>query len=329
MRVSRVGGLLAIGAPAPTAGAPNAVLVSGPGQQPLTALSHRTAGAVTLRIFTTPPGGSGAACAASGGCIPDWCQSTRPLITELSTPAMAAVLDSDVIGLGPGSPLSVLGTFGAGTPYGGVTYASSPGGTSAYSSGLVLQAASPSDGEPAVVGVAEGDPVQVVSVRVAPTVATVTLKTSHGEDSMAPVDGLAVVAVEGASSAGQLTATDAHGHTVTTVPLPTRPTAATPACAVQPPTLPPPGVQPADPAAATAAVRQAYATAFTSVPGRIGAPATVQDGNQLVGALNQVRQNFPQAAATSTVKTGQLVFTSPTTASVVFTVTYQQGAPYG
>jgi hypothetical protein len=41
-----------------------------------------------------------------------------------------------------------------------------------------------------------------------------------------------------------------------------------------------------------------------------------------------VRQNFPQASATITVKTGAIVFTDPTTAIVQFTTEYSGGAPY-
>lgn len=310
----------------------DATVVSGPETTPLTPLGRRTTGSVTLRTFSTPPGNAGG-CPASGNCVPAWCDSTQALVTELSTPAMAAVLDSQVIGLGPNSQLSVLGTYGGGSPYGTVVYPSMPAGSSAYSSQLTVTGPPVTgQGAPATVGTAEGDPVQVLAVRVASTVAKVTMRTSHGEDSTAPVQGLAVLAVEGAASSGQLTATDDHGHTVATVPLPTAPTQSTAACAPKPPSLPPPGAQPADVAAAQQAVQHAYTLAFTSVPSQqsnYASLALVQDGADLHATVDQVRKNFPTAAATATVKVGQIVFTSPTDAALFFTVTYQDGAPYG
>lgn len=353
MHVSRAAGLLVLGVALAGCGvaqnatvdvgqvggaaaAPNAVVVSGSAPGPaLTPLQRRTAGSVTLRTFTTPSLDS-VGCGGSGECVPDWCQPTQTVVVELSTPAMAAVLDGEVIGLGSGSALSVLGTY-SGAPDAGVGDAVPTGGT-AYSSSLGVSSASGpvpitvlGPGQPAVVGTAEGDPVQVLAVRVAPTVATVTMRTAHGEDTTVPVRGLAVLAAPGSAASGEVTASDARGHTVATVSLPTPPTQSTAACAPEPPSLPPAGVQPTDPATATAAIRQAYTTAFTSVPGQNAdrVPPGIQDGQQILSAINQARQNFPQAAASITVKTGQLVFTSPTTAALFFTVTYQQGVPYG
>lgn len=308
------------------------MVASGPDTVPLTSLGRRTTGSVTLRTFTTPPGANGGGCSANGNCVPAWCESTQALVTELSTPAMAAVLDSQVIGLDQGSPLSVLGTYGGGSPYGEVVYPSVPAGSSAYSSQLTVNPSMSGQGAPVTVGTAEGDPVQVIAVRVASTVAKVTVRTSHGDDSMAPVHGLAVLAVEGDGSSGSLTATDDHGHTVATVALPTAPTATTNACAPQPPSLPSPGAQPADVAAAQQAVQHAYTLAFTSVPGQqstYASLALVQDGADLHATLDKLRQNFANAAATATVKVGQIVFTSPTMAALFFTVTYQDGVPYG
>ncbi|HEY5334764.1 MAG TPA: hypothetical protein VIJ71_01940, partial [Mycobacteriales bacterium] len=142
-------------------GAPNAVVVSGPSLgPPLTPLQRRTSGAVTLRTFTTPPFESGG-CGGSGECVPDWCQPAQSLVIELSTPAMVAVLDSDVIGLGSGSSLSILGTSGGGPYAGGISMpvSSSPNG---YASTLTvgpgsgpLAYAGPGPDQPTVAGAAE------------------------------------------------------------------------------------------------------------------------------------------------------------------------------
>jgi hypothetical protein len=293
--------------PAPTTAPSNgdAVVVSGPVSGPLTPLSRRTTGSVTLRTFlqqlTTAVGG----CSAQGGeCVPDWCQTTMTLVTEVSTPAMAAVLDSPVIGLDTGSRLSVLETD-----------SSNELGTSG----------------PGAVGVAEGSPVQMVAVHVAPDVEKVTMHTADGKDSTTPVQGLAVLGVAGSASTGALTALDAGGHTVATVPLPAPPTSSTSGCQPQPIALPTPGPQPADAAAAEAAVRKAFATAFTAVPGQppYASLATVQDGDALHNTLDQLRKNFPDAAASSTVTVSKIVFTNPATAAAQFTLNYTDGLAYG
>lgn len=49
----------------------------------------------------------------------------------------------------------------------------------------------------------------------------------------------------------------------------------------------------------------------------------------LRGALDQLRSNFPQAVATSSVTAGQVVFTAPDTAVATFTLSYSGGQPYG
>lgn len=273
---------------------------------PLTPVARRTAGSVTLRLFTQPVSG-GNVCASAGACTPAPCQPSQQLVTELSTPAIAAVLTSPVIGPGSGSAVSVLETM------------SSTGSSGAIS--------------PTTVGQAEGSPVQVAVVHVGSDVARVTLRTADGSDSTAPVKGLAALAVAGSSTSGDLTALDSHGHPLAGVNLPAPPTAATAACqpALPPTVLPAPGPQPADPTSATQAVQAAFHTAFTAVPNQApyASLATVQDGSDLHGALDQLRQNFSEAAATASVTTGKVVFTSPTAAAAEFTLNYTGGAAYG
>jgi len=281
----------------------------GPGplvQGPLVGLARRTTGTVTLRTFTQAWPRPGGGCdVLNQQCPPPWCQPTGLVVTELSTEAMAAVRTSPVIGLGPGSQISLLDTPN--------------GSTSPY-----LQARPP-------VGAAEGSPVQLAVVRVAADVATVRLSTADGHDSATPVRGLAVLAVAGHSTSGRLTALTARGRQVASVALSATPTVASAACQPLPPALPVPGRQPADRAAAEKSVRAAFHTAFTHVPP--GQPysslAAVEGGSALHGALDQLRANFPQAVQTVTVSTGPLVFTNPTTAVVQFTLSYSGGAPYG
>lgn len=285
--------------------------VPGPNVGPLTPLSRRTTASVTLRTFTQSlPGGQPQCNPVNDSCVPTWCQPSEVLVTELSTPAMAAVLSSPVIGLGAGSALSLLDVSASSAGFGSVGDA--PVG-------------------PVPVGMAEGSPVHVVTLRTAPDVATVRLHTSDGDDSTTPVRGLAVLAVPGASTSGTLTALDADGQQVASLPLPAEPMSTSKACAPQPRQLPAPGPQPADPAAAAKAVRAAFTRAFTATPG--GQPyfslSAVEGGSGLHAALDQLRKNFPQAADTVTVSTGKIVFTSPTTAALVFTLTYTGGAPYG
>lgn len=91
-------------------GVPYAAVGSGRiGEGPLAALARRTTGPVTLRTFTQPWPYSARACdVLNQQCPPPWCVPTGSVVTELSTEAMAAVRTSPVIGLGPGSKVSVL-----------------------------------------------------------------------------------------------------------------------------------------------------------------------------------------------------------------------------
>ncbi len=261
---------------------------------PLTSVTRRTAGPVTLRLFT------GASIAApscdpyTSQCVPDWCQSTSQLALEISTDAIAVREVTAEIGVGPGSHLSVLNSVTDGT--------------------------------------AEGHPVQVVLAKVASDVDHVQLAIGSGSDVMSPVNGLVALALSGSQPAGTLTAYDASGKALQQLPVPAGVTQASTECQAQPVKLPKPGVQPADRPAAVEQVRAAFENAFTHAPpgGDIyHGLATVQDGAALHSAVDQVRQNFPAAFDTITVTTGDIVFTDPAHAVVRFTPTYAQGAPYG
>jgi hypothetical protein len=310
----------------PTTPAPPAVQAATPGSRPdlqpplpegaLTPVTRRTAGSVTLRTFTQPSPISSCD-SLNESCPPAWCAPTAWFITELSTDAIAAVQTEAAIGLDPGSRISVLGPV-------------SNAAALTAQNGIARGSALYGPGSP-ILGSAEGGPVHLETVRVAPDVAVVRLTTENGEDSTAPVDGLAALAVPGSSTTGKLTAVDSRGRDIAEVSLPASPTAAGAACQAQPPAVPAPGKPPTDAGAAERQVRAAFTTAFTHAPaGRPDAALdAVEGGDSLHGALDQLRKNFPQAVDTATVTTGRLVFTSPTTAVVEFTLTYSGGAPYG
>ncbi len=312
----------ATAAPAPFSGPggmstiyPGGVLVP----PPLSPLARRTTGRVTLRTFTQALSGSGARCdLLNEQCPPSWCEPTGLLVAEVSTEAMAGVRTAQVIGLAPNSPLSLLDAAGGPGPQ---HLSSGP----VAAPGPQLVATDP------VLGAAEGSPVQLELVRVAPGVASVRLQTADGQDTAAPTRGLAALAVAGTSTAGRLTALDSRGRPLASLALPATPTAAGAGCRPLPVVLPVPGKQPVNATAAARAVRAAFATAFTHpTPPQSYAPLlAVEGGSGLRGALDQLRASFPQAVATITVGTGRLVFTSPTTAVVQFTLAYSGGAPYG
>ena len=261
---------------------------------PLTSVTRRVAGPVTLRLFTTAANAVQTCDPYTSQCIPDWCQPTSELALELSTDAIAVREVTENIGVGPGSHVSVLNSVTEGS--------------------------------------FEGDPVQVVIAKAAGDVDHVELAIGANKDVSSPVHGLVALALSGPQAAGTLTAYDASGKSLQQLTVPAGRTQYLSDCQPQPIKLPQPGVQPADRAAAVAQVRAAFANAFTHAPpgGDVyHGLATVQDGEQLHNAVDQVRRNFPNAFDTITVTTGDLVFTDPTHAVVQFTPTYSQGAPYG
>jgi hypothetical protein len=263
------------------------------GDQPLTPLQRRTAGDIQLRLFTSTFSDGPQCTPDSTQCVPSWCQPTGSLIAEVSNAVMATAQAGTIIDLEQGSQVSLLNSF--------------------------------------LIGAAEHSPIELVMLRVAGDISEVRLTTPTGSDSTAPIKGLAVLAVPGSSVNGTVAVLDGTGALRGSVKLPQPNTMETTACAPQPLPLPKPGQQPANAAAANRAVRAAYAKAFTAVPGDDGysSLSAVQDGASLHSALDQLRHNFAQAAASSSVDTGQLVFTDPQTAVLKFTLHYTGGAPYG
>jgi hypothetical protein len=261
--------------------------------QPLTPLNQRTAGPIAIRLFDTQQQNTQVACDPTNEeCVPSWCVPQGSLIVELSNQAMVATREATVIGLASNSQMSVLNAE--------------------------------------IAGVSENSPVQLAVVRVAADVARVQLSSSGGDDSAAPTNGFVALAVPG-SGAGTLRALDKDGQSLQTAALAAGPTVNSAACQAAPIQPPKAGTPPADPKAAEASIREAFHTAYTSVPGAspYAGLERVEGGQGLHTALDQARNQFSEAANSMTVTTANLVFTSPTTAAVQYTLTYTGGAPWG
>jgi hypothetical protein len=260
---------------------------------PLTSVTRRVAGPVTLRLFTTASNAVQTCDPYTSQCIPEWCQPTSQVALELSTDTIAVREVTENIGVGPGSHLSVLNSVTEGTD--------------------------------------EGDPVQVLIAKATDDVDHVELAIGSRKDTSSPVHGLVALALSGSQATGTLTAYDSGGKALQQWQLPSGRTQFLSECQPQPIKLPKPGVQPADRPAAVEQVQAAFQNAFTHAPAGgdvYHGLATVQDGAQLHNAVDQVRRNFPTAFDTITVTTGDIVFTDPTHAVIEFTPTYSQGAPY-
>jgi hypothetical protein len=97
-----------------------------------------------------------------------------------------------------------------------------------------------------------------------------------------------------------------------------------------PPELPPAGKeQPADAAAATQGVTEAYQYVFTHGNNRDNNGTYIEDAESLKTAGDQVKQNFPEATDTVTVEVGEIRFLSTTEAALYFELKYDGGAMFG
>jgi hypothetical protein len=259
----------------------------------LTSLNQRTAGTIAIRLFSASLQMGDTACDPTNQeCVPSWCVPQGTLVVELSNQAMVATREALVIGLASGSRMSVLSDE--------------------------------------VVGVSEHSPVQLAVVRVATDVARVRLSSPGGDDSAVPANGFVALAVPGSGVPATLRALDKDGQPLQTVGLADGPTVNSAACQAAPIQPPKAGTPPADPKTAEASIRAAFQTAYTSVPGSPYAGLErVEGGPGLHTTLDEARKNFPEAANTMTVTTANLVFTSPTTAAVEYTLTYTGGAEWG
>ncbi|WP_231861401.1 hypothetical protein [Frankia alni] len=93
--------------------------------------------------------------------------------------------------------------------------------------------------------------------------------------------------------------------------------------------LPEAGPAPADVAAAAAAIRAAFTTAFTGDQDAEAALAAVDDGASLQSTLETVRDRHPQATWSARVLIGEPVFTDPAHASLAFEVVLSHAPAYG
>jgi len=204
----------------------------------------------------------------------------------------------------------------------------------AYSSAYPLQGVAAIT-TPVMFGDAEGSPARGWVVRVSDQVARVDAKWSDGfVDSMAPSQGWAVLAHNGAGDSASIEAFDASGAGLVGIPASNNSYVQTPEeCnppPPAPPALPPAGAeQPDDSAAAKQAITDAYQTVFTHG----GDPETnatlVEDPDSLKEAQETTKANFPEAVDTVTVTVGDMVFTSPTEAALYFELNYTGGALFG
>ncbi len=88
-----------------------------------------------------------------------------------------------------------------------------------------------------------------------------------------------------------------------------------------------PAQQPADPASATQAIDQAFSAVFDCSTPPIQRVQQIQDGSLVAGALEQLDTGPYEALASSSyVEVTQVVFESPTTADVAYTLLFHSDA---
>jgi hypothetical protein len=184
-------------------------------------------------------------------------------------------------------------------------------------------------------GEMEGAPARAYMVRTNSDVTNVRASWPDGSvDEMAPVNGWAIVAHAGATGANRLEAILADGSTVPMAfqngfggySYPSQCNPPPP----PPPELPPAGEeQPADVAAATQGVTEAYQYVFTDGNDRDNNGTYIENAETVKAAGDQVRKNFPEASDTVTVEVGEIRFLSPTEAALFFELTYDGGQLFG
>jgi hypothetical protein len=92
------------------------------------------------------------------------------------------------------------------------------------------------------------------------------------------------------------------------------------------PALPPPGLDPADPASARQEISAAFSALLDSTDLSPDPLAAVQDGPALAGAREQARINHPEPSATMRLALGDIVFIDEVRAAVLFELSWT-GAP--
>ena len=220
------------------------------------------------------------------------------------------------------------------TPAGGVVEeVTTPGAVGVLSAPLFPNYATPLIGAAvSTVGSGEGVPATVVGVEVGSQVASVSVTGSGAPVTEAPVNGVAVIVLGGAPSTAlgaagsNLVVSDATGTALSTVPLQVE-AIAPPGPSSLPGVLPAAGPGPADPAAATQAVTQAFEAVFDCATAPAQRVEAIQDGSLVAGALEQLDTGPYESLASSTyVDVTQVVFESPTSADVSYTLRFHSDA---
>lgn len=260
-------------------------------------LLFRREGAIVVRAYQSGELTNAGGCGSEGACPPPECFPQRYLSAGLST--------ADAVGTARG-PL----------------YETLPAPVSA-SHGFF--------------GVGEGAPVAWAVAQVGGDVATVRVRfAAGGEDEMDPVDGVAVLASAIASTGergdipalgGTLEVLDAAGGVLATTDLvPDVPVEQQvlnrPECAPVPPSLPEPnGPPPADEAAASAAIAEAFAIVYADERTQEERFARIDDPAGVAEATEEVAANFPGALdSDNSVRIEELRFLNATEAAVRYTI---------
>ncbi len=170
-------------------------------------------------------------------------------------------------------------------------------------------------------GWADGQPMAVIAVQVADGVTEVAATSGEVSDRVAPSGGLAVLLLPGIdpyADGYDVEITDASGaRTLADAELnQSNSPEWREACEPPPPPLPEAGEQPADAAAAEAAVRDVFAELFGSTTPFEEKPAGLLDDDTGVAAAIEVARNgaYADAVATAEYTIEEFVFTSPTEA---------------
>jgi len=177
-----------------------------------------------------------------------------------------------------------------------------------------------------VVGIAEGEPRWVVVAQVAPGVSDVRATFPDGHrDHLAPVDGVAVLTAR-VDDGFDLATLDTTASPLRIEAVDSRDVVAAKTVSVAgtcvPTRLPAPGAeQPADPAAARAAVESAWSTVFLSPLTDTAPLDAIDDPRGVAAARTALAGRYPPGTLEGTVNAvTDLVFTDPSTAVVRYAI---------
>jgi hypothetical protein len=256
---------------------------------PLAPVERRAAGDIALRVYLDRSGAPGPCAPAAACSLTPTCSGTSLLI-EASAAAWADAFSSPDAGR-------------------------LPPGAATLETNLV-------------VGAREGGPSDVAVVDVDPAVSVVALDViGGGTDRAAPVDGQAVLAAAIGRNSGAdptvVIVADGPNGAVQVADGSADSIVTRPSCAAATSTgagLPAPGGQPAEPAAARAAIAKSYALVFGGGQG----PTWTQGWDPAMAAATADATNKNPGITTTAVVT-RIVFTNPTTAAVEYDLVVHGG----